>query len=301
MNWRDLLQKDEHVTLPWVGGRTLEASDGRLWKMTRTPREFGWYQFKVQSRTVVSFEAVPAESSILRNVRTGYLVGNCLVVPDEHRKFKLRTVHLVEDALDRFSRVSAGSITEDGPLIYQGQEMPLGPEDRVLDAFLNREGSVAQVPGVSPELEAAFWFESRHRTEQERHRAELEARRLQEERQRELEQRIGTGQGRRELARFDFDSAAKAALIIGGAEFLDSRQGNDGTRVVRFRFNNRRFECICDLNLQIIDAGICLRAEYDDGEFEQGTQGDTWFTLESLPMVIQSAIDQNRLVVFRHA
>jgi hypothetical protein len=71
--------------------------------------------------------------------------------------------------------------------------------------------------------------------------------------------------------------------------------------VLRFRFDGQRFECTCDRNtLQIVDAGICLTAEYSDDEFDVGTKGDTWLTLESLPAVIREAQSEGRLVVFRH-
>lgn len=301
MSWRDLLQpEDETITLPWVGGRTLQALNGRAWTLTQTPREFGWYRFSVRGRKATLAESVDPDLSLLGFPKQGYLVGNCLVVP-EGKGFRLRTVYLLEAGLDRFSRVSVGSLSEDGPLIYLGQEMPLGPEEGLLNAFLDRVESVTGVPGVTPELEATFWFETRHREEVEKQRAEREARRLQEERMRDQVRLIGTGQGRRDLAKVDFDAAAKAALVVGGAEFLDSRPDIAGNRVVRFRLDGARYECVCDLDLQILESGICLTAEYDDGEFEQGTRGDTWFTLESLPSVIRQAINEHHLVIRRHA
>jgi hypothetical protein len=72
--------------------------------------------------------------------------------------------------------------------------------------------------------------------------------------------------------------------------------------IVRFRFDNRRFECTCDeKTLRIIDSGICLTAHEDDREFEGGTRGDDFFVLESLPGVIKEAIEDHKLVVYRHA
>ena len=47
--------------------------------------------------------------------------------------------------------------------------------------------------------------------------------------------------------------------------------------------------------LRIVDAGICLN------DYAHGTKGDTLFTLESLPAVIDEAIRTDQLVVFRHA
>lgn len=83
---------------------------------------------------------------------------------------------------------------------------------------------------------------------------------------------------------------------------MDSKRGvRRGEMVVKFRLGRRRFECTCDEHtLNIIDAGICLTAHYDDEAFEGGTKGDTWFTLESLPGVIREAETAGVLVVFRH-
>jgi hypothetical protein len=100
---------------------------------------------------------------------------------------------------------------------------------------------------------------------------------------------------RRELARRDFEAAARAALAVTGAELLEERPGfQRGEHVVRFRFRRQRFECVCDEALRIVDSGICL-VDHATGE-----RGDTRFTLESLPAVIGQAMDEGRLVRFRH-
>ena len=171
--------------------------------------------------------------------------------------------------------------------------------------------------GVTPALDAAFRMASWQRAEAERRRQEIleqqrleEERRREEERLRELREKLGDGAGRRAAAVADFETAARAALAVGGAEYLDyreSRQRNE--MVVRFKIpqlRNRRFECTCDRRtLRIIDSGICLTAHgYDDDEdqdgFKAGTKGDTWFTLESLPSVVLEAEQQHRLVVYRN-
>jgi len=206
-------------------------------------------------------------------------------------------------------RVSAGRIFEGGPLVYIGQEMPLGPESDVLNAYLDQTKSVDAIPGVTPALDAAFRMESyqraeaeKRRLEEERRRREEDERRAQEERRRQLVEQLGDGAGRRAMAHVDFDQAARAALAVGGAELLDTRKATRrGERIVKFRLDRRRFECTCEeATLRIIDAGICLTAHYDDANFEGGTKGDTWFTLESLPGVIREAQAQGKLVVFRH-
>jgi hypothetical protein len=318
MTWRDLLQTErETIVFPWVGGKSLRWTDDRVWTIEgRFPREFGWHEFGIQGRKAKVLRPVPAEpGSLSRKVR-GYLVGD-RIVPDDARVDPDPTkitagseaVYLIEDGLDRFVRISAGRVFEGGPLIYDGLEMPLGPEEAVLGAFLDQATRLDGIPGVTPALEAAFRMEThqraeaeRRRLEQERKRQEEEERRAKEERRRQLVEQLGDGAGRRAMAQVDFDQAARAALAVGGAEFLDSRQSpNRGERVVRFRLERRRFECTCnERTLQILDAGVCLTAHYDDEAFEGGTKGDTWFTLESLPGVIREAQGAGRLVVFRH-
>jgi hypothetical protein len=59
--------------------------------------------------------------------------------------------------------------------------------------------------------------------------------------------------------------------------------------IVTFRLSARRFECVCDMNLRIVDAGVCLA----------GRENDRLFTLESLPGVILEAQALGVLVVFR--
>ncbi|MFA6234104.1 MAG: hypothetical protein WC824_07960, partial [Bacteroidota bacterium] len=104
------------------------------------------------------------------------------------------------------------------------------------------------------------------------------------------------GAGRRALAGRDFDAAAKAALAISGAEFLESREGyNKNEMIVRYRFEGYRLECVADkTTLRIVDSGICL-TDHDTGE-----KGDTRFTLESLPAVVLEAIKTHKLVIYRH-
>lgn len=320
MGWRDHLQKeDETLVLPWLGGRELRSKDRVFHIQGRLPAEPGWNAFKIQGRNarlILGEEAQP----FLQNCElppgpldfevTGYLVGDRLVRDDasvdpDPRKIveQSEPVFLVEEGLDRFVRVEAGRVFADGPLIYAGMEFPLGPEDEVTRAFQDRKASVSDIKGVVPALDAAFRMESWRRSETERLRAEAEERRRREEEERrreeqrqQLVQQLGDGAGRRAMAAVDFDAAAKAALQVGGAEFLDSRQSrNRNEMVVTFRFHNRRFECTCDrYTMQIIDAGICL-VNHATGE-----KGDTYFTLESFPAVIAQAERERRLVVWRH-
>ena len=311
MGWQDLIQQAERISLPWVGGRQLRTSSRSFRLQGRTPNEVGWYEFEISGGRDAKLRgpADPNPESLGRRV-TGYLVGDRLV-PDgiaTHIEISklyeaAQTVFGIEDGVDRFARISAGSTHEGGPLFFIQQEMPLGPEPEVLNAFLDKATALAEIKGVTPGLDVAFRMESWQRDEAERRRLELERlrreeeeRRIREERRRQIAEQIGTGAGRREMAKIDFAEAAKAALAISGAELLDDRRGaRRDEHVVRFRFLRRRFECVCDDRLQIIDSGICLR-DHDTGE-----AGDTWLTLESLPGVIQEAYETDRLVVFRHA
>lgn len=310
MGWKDLLQaEDERVTAPWVGGRVLQTHD-RQWAIEgRLPAEFGWFSFKVDGRKVRVGRPVDAAPETLREVVRGYLVGDRLV-PDGVRitpsiaqvAEASEPVHLIEPGLDRFVRVSAGRTCEDGPLVYIGQEFPLGPEEPVLQAYLDGLHSVSHVLGATPALDAAFRVEvwrkveaEKRRREEEKRRREEEERLQREERRRQLVERIGDGQARRELAAVDFGEAARAALAVGGAIYLDHRDAPRRDEViVRFRLDARRFECTCTRTLRIIDSGICL-VNHATNE-----RGDTRFTLESLPAVIRQAQQEGKLVVFRN-
>lgn len=311
MGWRDLLQaQDESVTSPWVGGRSLRTQD-RTWTIEgRLPQDHGWYSFKLDGRKARAGRPVDPLHEMLRHLVKGYLVGDRLV-PDEVRitpsiaqvAEHSEPVFLIEPGLDRFVRVAAGRPFENGPLVYVSQEYPLGPEEGVLRAYEDGLLSVSHVAAVAPALDAAFRIEvwrrqeaERRRLEEERRRREEEERRAREERRRAIVERLGDGQGRREMAVIDFGEAARAALAVGGAQYLSHRDSvRRGEMVVRFRLDGRRFECVCaQATLRIIDSGICL-VDHDTGE-----RGDDRFTLESLPAVIKLAQDEGKLVVFRH-
>jgi hypothetical protein len=309
MGWKELLQTgDERVVLPWLGGRTLYSSAQRWSIEGRLPKDHGWHTFKIANREARSEGPADPQPDLLQHCVRGYLVGDRLVADDVHvdpdprriTEFSEK-VFLIDDGLDRFARVRAGRVSKEGPLVYQGLEMPLGQEDSVLEAFLDQKTSVALVKGVPPALDAAFRMESWQRAEAERRRAELERlrreeeeKRQKEERRKELVKKLGDGEGRREMALHDFDAAARAALAVGGAVFLDAKKLRRNEWAVRYRLDRQRLECVCDERLRIVDAGICL-IDHDTNE-----KGDTFFTLESLPAVVQQAQRERRLVIFRH-
>jgi hypothetical protein len=310
MGWRDLLQaEDEHVVFPWVGGRRLYEAQRVLTIEGKSPSEHGWHRFHVTGRKARwQAEALPEPERFVER-HEGYLIGDRLV-PDAvvigtdmaALQQRCPEVHLIEPGLDRFVRVSAGRLTADGPLVFEGPAFPLGAEDDVLDAFLVGLEDVGHVPRVPPALDAVFRIERWRQTEAEKRRRQEQARRRQQakrERQldlrRQLVERLGDGALRRQVAREDFGEAARAALAIGGATLLDYRQAYHASEaVVRFGYQRRRFECTCDRQtLRIIDAGICLI------DHHTGARGDERFTLESLPGVIDQATREGVLVVFR--
>lgn len=321
MSWKDLLQKeDEKILAPWTGGRSFQLRS-RCWEIIgRLPSEEGWYWFSIQGRKAEVLEKGDPTPEALLERRTGYLVGDCFISdaervdPDPKETVRVaEVVHILDPGLGRFVRIEVGRAFDYGPLVFSQLTFPIGVEDEVLEAYLNRLPSVTDIRGVTPALDASFRMETFHREEVERQRAELERLRLEEEarlareqRRQELFRNIGDSQARRELARTDFQEAARRSLAIGGASYLDSRPGvRRGEFVVQYRFLNRRFECICNSNLQIVDSGICLQAHSYDDEVDQdgfavGTRGDAWLSLESLPSVVREASNAGRLVVYRH-
>ena len=309
MGWKDLLQTgDEKVTLPWLGGGTLYSAAQRWSIEGRHPKEYGWHTFKIANRSARVEGPADARPDLLQHSVRGYLVGDRIVAddarvdPDPKRIVEhSEQVFLLDEGIDRFARVRAGRINKEGPLIYQGLEMPLGQEDQVLEAYLEQKTSVADLKSVPPALDAAFRMESWQRAEAERRRVELERirreeeeKRQKEERRKEMVKKLGDGDGRRAMALHDFDAAARAALAVGGAVFLDAKKLRPNEWAVRYRIDRQRFECLCDERLRIIDAGICLT------DHATNEKGDTFFTLESLPAVCLQAQREHKLVIFRH-
>ena len=80
------------------------------------------------------------------------------------------------------------------------------------------------------------------------------------------------------------------ALESAGARLLDTRRLGSDRLEVTFGFMGERFISIVEANtLQVVDAGICLAGS------------DRQVNLESLPSVIREAIEDDVLVITRHA
>lgn len=297
MGWADLLQDSSvRLIIPWLGGRKIYRG-GRSWRIDgRLPREFGWYSWDLQGRRAGQWEIADSEPDYGNGWTStiGFLAGDRLV-PWVFGPDVLQPIYLLEPGLDRFALVSV-VMDPEKRLVYKQQLFPVGPEDRVRRAFVDKKESVDDVADVPPALDFAFKFATKQRQILEERRAELEKKRAEEERLETARNNMGTGLGRRTLAAVDFRTAAEAALKVGGAELLDARQGRRQCEmVVQYRFENRRLECVVDrTTLRIVDSGICLE------DHHTREKGDTYFTLESLPPVVRQAIREGKLVVYRH-
>lgn len=318
MGWQDLLQKpDERIVLPWLYSQRdlLVGFGGRSWTINgKRPRESGWYEWKVVGRKVEWIEEAQKMADDLQHpgwtietpiAALGYLIGDRFVrdLPSQmvlttQTLTELPRVHLVPEDLDLFDHISVWEIGNN--LFFCRSEFPLGPEVEVRVALLDELPSTAHIRGVPPGLDLAFRMESWRRAEVKRLEAEAMQKRLEAEAQRAAEERraalvkqLGDGAGRRELAKVDFPTAARAALRVGGAELIDARTIGRGLFEVRYRVDGERLACVCDEELRITDAGICLV------DHRTGVKGDTRFTLESLPAVVREAQEDNKLVIFR--
>jgi len=323
MGWQDLLSQNHTQTLAWLGGKTALDAKRSYRIQGRRPQHRGWHQFQVQGRraTWVSSEeeiTPPYEVGGFNTVR-GYLAGNRLIAdgsaypPQIQALFGAPTVYGLPPGLDPFTRVLCWEVVPGESMLYLGIEFPAGPEPEVLIAFEDQL-SIDSIPGVDPALHAAFSFlremerveEEQNRLLRERQEAEVRALREQAAREaaeqerlgrlEEMRRNIGSAAGRRNMAQQDLRAACLAALQVSGAELISVRESYSSEEsVVRFRFLERRFECVINSStLAVTEAGICLTDEMT------GERGDTRFTLESLPSVIREAIDLDVLVVFRH-
>ena len=314
MGWKDLLNSGSVRVLPWFGFRRVHDAV-RSWTLSgRQPPEHGWFKFLEmggREAELDSNEPLPPDPAWGEGQRkhNGYLVGDRFI-PDTSRidldpaRLIDQTVmtYCVEPGMERFARAEV-VLDREQHLVFMGQTFPLGPEAEVTRAFQDKAESIDKIPGVTPALDLAFRFLSYDRVMRERRREELrrlqeeeEKKRAEQERLEKLMKDAGSAVGRRALAAKDFDTAAREALRVSGAELLDTRRSaNRGEMVVQYRFEKRRLECVVEkATLRVVDAGVCLT------DHDTGRKGDRFFTLESLPGVIAEAMRKNKLVVWRH-
>lgn len=260
----------------------------RHYRLRRRPKEHGWYRWSESGRYLDLQDQIepPFPPPMGLAKIKGYLVGNSLVplhaavVPSDIDSALKQTVklYMVELGLPRFALVSATQWF-DFKWIYAGMEFGEGTEDQVQEAYEDRESSVDAIRGVSPALDLAFRWETLRRAQEDERR-----RRIEEERRR----RRALEDAARRTA--DFDTNARRALRMADAELLDWTDLGNGEAEVRYRFDGRRVRCTCNMaTLRIVDAGFCLT------DHRTGAQGDTRFTLESIPGVLRWVNNRGQL------
>jgi hypothetical protein len=87
----------------------------------------------------------------------------------------------------------------------------------------------------------------------------------------------------------DLETRVERAMRNTGARALGVRRTGDGLVEVRWIFHGQRFTSLVDeRSLRVVDSGVCLAGE------------DDLVTLESLPGVIEEAMNEHVLVITRH-
>ncbi|MCA9706446.1 MAG: hypothetical protein KDK70_11405 [Myxococcales bacterium] len=339
MGWAELLQKDETVVAPWLGGRRI-VSGVRSWTIDGPlPPEHGWYAFTItggrKARTGAPAVADPELFAKSERV-CGYLIGNRLLADDVALELDsariidhTRVVYLLEPGLDRFSRILAA--VHDGRLVYLQPQFPLGPEGDVLEAFEDRRPSVDHVAGVTPALHMVYRWYSWWRDEQERQvRAEEERQRREEEeeRRREEQERQREQEQRRRIERAQ--AAERERLAQAALERRRQREARSTRRASHHTIGSVREQArrvLADAGAELLDWTQGRRSDQAVVSFRflgrrfrsvvrvpglriveagicltdshSGERGDDRFTLASLPAVIAQAQRQNQLVVLR--
>ena len=319
MDYRKFLGKVESAVLPYFGGASVDAPSRRL--RVSTPPAPGWWRFDVQGRTATPREpAGPDGLGGLPLIR-GHLWGTRLV----REGAVAEPVHLLpEEEPPRFSPVRARR-WHDGSLVFEELEFE-GEAEGTARLMLEEGRTLAEVKAVPASLRAAFGYavlegasrvlgirfspvEVRSRvlsvSEGGRPEAEARLRGLVSEREahvRAVEARLLALEAQRqrveETARLDARLPRQAqgvtrverALESAGALLLDTRRLGSERLEVTFGFMGERFISIVEADtLQVVDAGICLAGS------------DREVNLESLPSVIREAIEDDVLVITRHA
>lgn len=299
VTWESLLSANVTLALPWTGSDSVHSCD-RSWKiLPPLPPEHGWYEFEItggRTAAAKSLALPPFGFEDEYDQVKGYVIGDRFI-PDGVRvvadpsRLVSQTVplHLVDSSLSMLTRAVA-VITRDGKLVFAKQDFPCESDAVVVQAYEDKLSTISHIKHVPPALDLAFRF----LTHQRNLKLERERKYVEGEKRRELLKSSSSAIGRREIAKHDFDAAAKAALQVAGAEFLSANEEYRGHMAVRYRYRNRRFECVVNRHtLRIVDAGICLTDHDTDEKY------DDRFTLETIPLVVGEAIDKGVLVVWR--
>jgi hypothetical protein len=329
VDYRKFLGKRESAVLPYFGGASVDAPSRRL--HVSTPPAPGWWRFDVQGRTATAREPAGPEGLDGLPLVRGHLWGTRLV----REGAVAEPVHLLpEEEPPRFSPLRARR-WHDGSLVFEEVEFE-GEAEGTARLMLEEGRTLAEVKGVPASLRAAFGYavlegasralgirfspaevrgqvlsvseegrataEARLRAltaEREAHVRAVEARLLAQETQRrraEEEARLQAeltrlrGRPRHPERRAPGETRVERVLESAGARLLDTRRLGSERLEVTFGFMGERFISIVEADtLQVVDAGICLAGS------------DREVNLESLPSVIREAIEDDVLVITRHA
>jgi hypothetical protein len=319
VDYRKFLGKVESAVLPYFGGASVDAPSRRL--RVSTPPAPGWWRFDVQGRTATAREPAGPEGLDGLPLIRGHLWGTRLV----REGAVAEPVHLLpEEEPPRFSPLRARR-WHDGSLVFEEVEFE-GEAEGTARLMLEEGRTLAEVKAVPASLRAAFGYavlEGASRalgirfspvevrgqvlsvSEGGHPAAEARLRALASERDahvRAVETRLLALEAQRrrveEEARLDARLPRQAhgvtrverALESAGARLLDTRRLGSERLEVTFGFMGERFISIVEADtLQVVDAGICLAGS------------DRQVNLESLPSVIREAIEDDVLVITRHA
>lgn len=325
VDYRRFLAAPETVVAPWLGGPTVALPERRL-RLAAAPERPGWYALEVKGRVAtVKGPAAPPDLSALPAVR-GWLWKDRLVLEGA----RAERLHLVpDDEPPQLSPVTARRWAGEA-LLFEQLDFESEAEGALREALAQGRG-IATVKGVAAPLRAAYGFallerESRRLgipaaaaelrphvgrvAELGAEEAERVLRALVAERElalRELaelarqraaalarEELVALREARAAQARRQQETAderAAEALAKAGATLESSRRAGEGRLEVVFGFMHERFVALVDqVTLQVLDSGICLGHP----------PRDELVTLDSLPGVIQEAIETDALVILRH-
>ncbi len=336
VDYRRFLQKPQLLALPWLGGSTLDARDRRLRITGALPAKYGWYQFSVLGRDATLVAACEAaDCSTLPKVRgwlfherlflEGAVVEGLFLPPDEEPPAfspvvtrRWATGVLLFEGLE-FETEVEGAVRE-----ALGDRRPLGTLKGVA-APLRAAYGLALLDRVSRELGVRFSVQEvrlalgpvglggepvARQTLEALEAERVLARRELAERERRLQQQLVRAEvevarqrliderahrdrvdvDRRAHAVGAIEERAEAALSAAGATLESLRRLRNDQLEVVFKYSIERFIAVVDARtLQVIDSGICLGHP----------PRDDLITLESLPGVIQEAMDTGALVILR--
>ena len=250
----------------------------------------GWFKVRFFNRSALVLSPVDIDDELVPELcpvfKGWYYKGRFYSEKSGTEGFK--KLFLAPQELKDFSFVNAMVVNDH--YVYIEEALEVGVGKQALEAFL--EGSdPMKIKGLSPSLQRAIHFALLTREEDRKKRAQEEsiARAIAlrgKSEQLRIEGRL------QELDDEGFSEVLKTALSFTGATFVSFSAEREGGVLVRYIYRGYRLACVVERSsLRVRDAGICLT--------ENGIRGDSFFTLESLPNVVDEAIEQDVLVIYR--